>query len=272
MLPLIPQVLAFFLNRDSFVLSPHPPLSTVLALLLPAKAALIAVIGSPRTALAGLTSTEHETPQLFRFFLAWSALPILALYAAGHVAGSPVFLDRYRIVAVLGGALFVGLIVRSLPSFAKHFAVITLALFAVWSMTDLGGTGRDGWREAFAWAESQTDETEDRVLALNPGLIETYDFEILDDPEWTDYLGAHAAVYDFDAPTVILPRTDPSAELLDRRISELFSHDVVVVVDPTLPTRWIDLLSDAAGPAGYTIDMGPENGFIGVAVLSRTNG
>jgi len=266
-LPLAPQILAFFVDRESFVLTDTPPLSLVAKSILPANAIVIALLASPRTALSSITSKDGDTPELVRFFIAWSVLPVFTLYLAGLVAGSPVFLDRYRIVAVMGGALFVGLIVRTLPPLGKHIAVILLAVLAVWSMTDLD-VKRDGWREAFAWAETQTNESQDRILALNPHLVETFDFTILDDPEWTPYLGAHADGYDFDAPRLIVPRTEPSQALLERRISELFAHDVVVVVDASDAT-WIDALRPAATQAGYDANTGPVDGLVAVAVFTR---
>jgi len=267
-LPLVPQVLTFFLNRESFVLADQPRPLPVLALLVPFLALVIVAITPPGTAFKNIASNHANTVPLFWFFLAWSALPILALYAAGTVAGSPVFLERYRIVAVVGGALLVGLLVRNLEPLGKHVAVIALALFAVWAMADVD-IERDGWREAFAWAESQTDAEQDRVLALNPSLVETFDFDILDDPEWVDYLGAHADTYDFEAPRFILPRADPSPELLEQRVSELFVHEVVVVVGPSPPGTWIDELTQAAAEAGYSQSIGPDSGFIGVAIFER---
>lgn len=251
--PIVPQVLALSDRRATLVIIQPPHPIAILAVALPWLA--IIVVGLLMLAFSDRANRSGiQTKRALLLFGCWAFVPTVLLFLAGVAGDSPVFSDRYRSVALFGGAFLVGLMVISLHRPARLMASVVVALLTVAALAS-AEPQQHGWRGALEWAETTTAADADRVIALNPGLIESEDHSTLDDPEWHDYLSAPLATYPIDASVVLVSQNAPTPELVDDRLARLFTHDTVIVIDGPPGHRWQQIVREAA----------PEHGFIETA-------
>lgn len=274
-LPLVPQMLSLGGRRSSLVLSVQPSLEELLGQLVPIIPLVIVGIAA---AVAGVRSGGAGVAEssILRRLLAWSALPVLTTFFLGAIGDSPVWVERYLVAGLPGGALLVAWCWSRLSARAAMPAAAALAVLCVVVVADYDETQRHGWREAVVWADGQLDvaERDDAVLALSINLIETEEPELLEDPDWIPYLTSSAAYYDqLGLPVVGLPKASSGSDAyFARRLPELLAYDTIVVIDGldgVPPPDWFAITREAFLDAGYTEDQGPGFASIGVSIFRR---
>lgn len=206
LLPTVPTFLRVFADRG-LLSNPYPSTpGDILAFLFPSSLlyplvlmlALAAVLFGARLRRTGYV--EGAVP----FFVAWAALPVVALYEITSRTSTNVFVPRYTLMAVPGIALLAGAALRQLRHEGVQVAiVVVLCVLALRYFPTTTHTNED-WRSA-ASAQRDLVEEESTPVVMFTGFIEASRPDWLTDPERSDYLNAPAAMYPMEGRLIPTP-------------------------------------------------------------------
>lgn len=280
--PMAPQVLALARRRGEIVTAGIPDVPDLVEVLLPVSLVVVVGVGiagggwrDDSPAGAGRRSLGTAADPALRVAAAWAFGTIALSWALSHLTGTSIWVERYRIAAVPGLGLFIGLVIgRMSRRSARSLAAALLVALSLWSASEMSGLNRHGWREAVDWARAKTAD-EQVVIALDSDLVELRDLDLLDDPAWRGYLSGPVEYYGLPGDIVLLPTGSAPQNLAhqQRLIDALVSGDDTVVVISTVLFRGPpDHLGDfrvAMRAAGWSETAGPRVGQHQAVVFRR---
>lgn len=265
--PLVPQILALSDRRASLVIIAPPHPLAILVVALP----WLSLLAVGALAVAGVEKDRlrsHLCDSRIILFAAWAFVPPILLFVSGLAGDSPVFSDRYRSVSLFGGAFLVAALAVSLRGRGPMVAAVAIAVVTGLAIQRAEPQSH-GWRDAVATANATTTEADDRVVALNPGLVESEDHTTLYSQEWADYLGAPIDHYSLAAPVVVLSQNAPTESLVEDRLERLLGHEVIIVIDGPPGHRWREIVTAEALGAGYVLQTDSRHDALTTTVLRR---
>jgi hypothetical protein len=147
--------------------------------------------------------------------------PPVVLIAVDLTTSIHLFEARYILMATPAAVLLLAAVLRSIdPRGARSIIVVLIALFSLAASVHLTKVGED-WR--WGAAEVNARGTDNSVILLQAGLIESEQLDWFSDPERTSYLEAPASYYHFNAPILPVPflSTPASDKFLDAELDQL---------------------------------------------------
>jgi hypothetical protein len=227
--PILPQLVALTRRRDEIVTASIPDIAELIEVLLPVSLAGSVVLG---IAVGGWRGRWAASDPVLRFVGAWALAPVVLCWVVSNLTGTSIWVDRYRVAAVPAVALLVGLGVgRITRSSGRAIACTALVVVSLWSVSGLAGLHVHGWREAVDWARFET-AGEPVTIAIDSDLVELQNLDLLDDPDWQQYLSGPIAHYGLAGEVVLLPKgpADGVSAHQQRIIDELMANDDTIVV------------------------------------------
>ena len=275
LLPAVPTFLRVLGDRGLFS-NPFPSsVGGIVTFLVPPSLVYpLALVCGVAVVLAGIRkSPSGYSPAAVPFFVAWAAVPLVALHEVSARTGTNVFVPRYALMAVPGIALLAGAGLRRLRHEILQAAVLGIAcVLAMRYFPSTTHTDED-WRAAAAAERDLVDDPSTPVLIFS-GFIEASRLEWLNDPERADYLNAPAAMYEMEGRLRPAPFSlDATGTAYMDRVAreELLQAEQFVLVtraaDPVKP--WLDPL---AAEAGYTTTFSGVFGSVLVYEFTRAGG
>lgn len=232
--PLVPQVLALARRSEELVLVGVPDVADLVEALVPVPLAAAVAIGA---LVGGRGGRWQASDPALRLIAVWAFAPIVSCWVVSNLTGTSIWVDRYRLGAVPGIALLVGLgIGRIRRSHGRAVASAVLLVLSLWLVSETAGIQRHGWREAVDWAREETTG-EQVTIALDTDLIELQNLDLLTDPDWQEYLSGPVEHYGLPGRLVLLPKgpADAALEYQQRVIDDLTrGRDTVVVISRVL--------------------------------------
>lgn len=273
-LPLSPQVLDLASRSESLVVSQQPSIETLAQFMVPSIGLLAVLIGFTvgGTSDLGAHASESHRTLSWRVAITWAVVPIFLLYLAGVVGTPIVGVSRYRLGALPGAALVVGLLLNRLRRPTGYLlavgALVMLSLLQLSTHTN----EREWWREATEWAMEQM-EGRDAVMAYDFALVEELDVAQVADPHFADYFTAPAHAYGVEHPVHPLPigETPEAAAYLDTLFVELTDHEMIALVTNyrTRAPDYRDVFAERLVSLGYTEIPGPTYRLVAASVYVR---
>jgi mannosyltransferase len=138
------------------------------------------------------------------FFVAWAALPVVALYEISNRTPTNVFVPRFTLMAAPAIALLAGMALRQLRHDAVQVAIVVMLCILAMRYFHTTAHANEDWRSAAAAERSAVDDPDTPVLVFS-GFIEAGRSEWLTDPERADYLNAPAAMYPMEGRLIPTP-------------------------------------------------------------------
>lgn len=271
-LPMAPQVVALSRRSDELVISSLPGIGDLIEALVPVSLFAAVAVG---IAVGGWRGQLRATDPVLRFVGAWALAPGVVLWMVSNLSGNSLWVDRYRVIAVPAMALLVGLGVSRIGrGVGRAAAVVGLIVVSLWSMSGFVGLQQQGWREAIAWARTET-AGESIHIALDSALVELGDLALLDDPEWMPYLSGPIEHYPIEGHAVLLPQGtgDHIVAHQQQVIGELAESTRTIVlisrVTHRAPPDHLEAFRTRLGAAGWTESSSPLVGPIQAWVFRR---
>ncbi|MFA9564843.1 MAG: hypothetical protein ACERLM_09080, partial [Acidimicrobiales bacterium] len=260
-LPLLPQLASLAGRASGLVTSTHPTPTQALIDVVPLGALLVVV------AAIVLRRKDDPWPTApASIAAAWAFVPPLLLLVVGIVTGDPLWVSRYWVAATPGLTLLAGMAIARVGSPPGQLprAVILTAVLMVQGLLAMFASREDhqqSWREAIAWARTET-VGEETLTLVSSGLVEALDPEEAADPDSYAYLSAPAHVYGLGDPIRPLPLGRASTAELFLEEMDLDAGTIVLVAPPELGI-WPDydtLVAERLDPEGYRVT-DPVPGF-----------
>jgi len=267
--PVIPRLHYVFLHRNTYSFAPTPQFKEFLLALLPSFAPFVLVaIVMAALVLKKFRFPDAKTACALLFALLLGAVPTAILYFVSISTPMHIFLERYRLVGIVGLALFWGCLlalVRSEPlRLVVPLLVVPLTLFSCWRSPEFHQHGYS-WKPALAYA--QFIAASDSAPLLICSDLPQADFEPMPAVASESVLFAPLSYYKVTVPVVPLPRgLTADAERIGAAAMANYQREhrrfLVLTFGPSYPTaRWF---SDRAQGRFSTRLLGT---FQGVAVV-----
>lgn len=270
--PLVPQVFALAGRSQELVLVGVPDLVDLVEALVPVPLVAAVAVGH---ILGGRRRHRQAPDPALTLIVVWALAPIVACWVVSNLTGTSIWVDRYRLGAIPGIALLVGLGVGRIGrSHGRVVASAVLLFFSLWNVSEAAGLDRHGWREAVEWARAET-AGEQVTIALDTDLIELQNLELLTDPDWQEYLSGPVQHYGLPGRVVLLPKGPAEAVLAYREqvIDDLSQgRDTVVVISRVLfrgPPDQLAGFRTAMAADGWSETAGPIVGPHQAVVFRR---
>lgn len=265
--PLVPQVLALGERRAQLSFAAVPSIAELLADLVRPRAIAVLALGF---ALAFVSRdrdrpriTAFERPRLLLPLVTWYLLPPLVLFVIARTSEAQLYVTRYHASALPGVALIFAWATRLFePARTRSFVSAVLVLLALvgFAVTPPSPSQYEDWRAALnaVRAARPSDET---LVLVRPGLIESDDAAWASDPARREYLLAPLAYYPVPGRVRLLPRALTKAT--EREFQALASEAsraprAIVVASASAPERdWLDRRLRHAGLRSHVLATGP---------------
>ena len=177
----------------------------------------------------------HRIPfGLLLSVVGWTTIPLAVLFVIGAFSPYKLFVTRYYLCAVPGGALLVAILLRALEPWRSRRIIVALtaAVLIAFGVVRLGS--RNDWRGLTRVAQSLVTDRSTPVLVAT-GLIEEKDIDYFHDQLKRSYLLAPIAFYSLDADVVPMPSVFETPAQLDYLHGivkgRLFGVDRFLVID-----------------------------------------
>jgi uncharacterized membrane protein len=208
LLPAIPRLHYIFLRRRTYSFAPAPHFKELLLAFIPSFAPLV-LLAIVIVALVlnkfGLPDTNATHALLFALLL--GAVPIAILYIISISTPMHVFIERYRLVGVMGIVLFWGFLLALVRSEALRLVFsllfVPLTIFSSWRSPQFHQHGYS-WKPALAYAQF-TAAPDSAPLLICSDLPQS-DFEPMPAVASESVLFAPLSYYQVTVPVVPLPR------------------------------------------------------------------
>jgi Dolichyl-phosphate-mannose-protein mannosyltransferase len=246
-LPLIPRLHYILIRRNTYSFAPPPAAKQFLLALIPSGVPfvlLVIVIVAIVLQKLRLPDAKIVYALLFAFIL--GVVPIAILYIVSVATPLHVFLERYRLVGVIGVVLFWGFLLALVRSEALRlvFALlfVPLAIFSSWRTPEFHAHGYS-WKPALAYAQFNAGPDSAAVLICSD--LSQSDFEPMPAVASESILFAPLSYYKLTVPVVPLPRSlTPEAQRIGGAVLTDSQRNhvrfLVLAFGPSYPTvRWI---------------------------------
>jgi hypothetical protein len=205
-----------------------------------------------------------QRPRLLLPLLMWCLVPPFALFVIARTSEAQLYVPRYHASAMPGVALIFAWATRRLEPARGHLFVaavlVALSLIGVTEFMPPGPAQREDWRVALQ-AVRTARPSEETLVLVRPGLVESSDPSWVNDPTRRAYLLAPLTSYPVPGSVRLLPRgltkaTEPVFEAIVGEVSR--APRAIVVVRASAPEReWLDQRLRNAGLASHVLAPGP---------------
>jgi hypothetical protein len=264
--PLVPQVLALGERRAQLSFAAVPTIAALLADLVRPPAIVVFALG---VALA-FVARDRDRPRVAAFqrprlllpLLTWCLVPPLVLFVIARTSEAQLYVARYHASALPGVALIFAWATRLLePARIRLFVSIVLVMLALVGLTVMppSPSQYEDWRAALSTVRAVRPSEETLVL-VRPGLVESDDPAWINDPGRRDYLLAPLAYYPVPGSVRLLPRrlTKATEPVFEALVSEAArAPRTIVVARASAPEReWLDQRLRNVGLASHVLAIG----------------
>ena len=273
LVPLVPQFLDLFHDRDVLLLDGTPGITDLLIVLIPP-----VVIASWLVGLAFVRRISDEpavSGEPATLMVVWAVVPPLVVFGISVVSDYTIWSGQYYIAALPALAILLGGMFSRLTSTdGRRIAVVLLTALTFLAIApSSGSTIEEDWAGAVLWTNAQTNGHEAVVLVAS-GLPQSRDVGVLLNPATSEYLLSPVTVYGLRADAAPLPFEpgNGGAAYIELVVNEQIQGQDQVVVISRIAQGFADYgVVVAAGLAdeGFSVVARPNFEGLNVTLLQR---